>query len=98
MTEKIYVEYEGRKLEFPRDIPLRIWRIVENMNQLAVNKTEEEAKKNWAPILEQSNKLVDAFIKWNPSHEDIIEDMDQTSAYEVFGEWAKKVQASRSGS
>lgn len=98
MTENIYVDYQDAKLSFPRDIPLRVWKLVDAMNKLTAGKTEEEAAKNWEPLIEQSNKLIDLYIKWNPSLEELIEDMDQTSAYEVFGVWAKKVRENQSAS
>lgn len=91
-TEKFTVEHSGFKYTFPRDVPIRITRELNSVSKVENSDATEEEKTD--AILDSSEKLQAFILKHNPKANDRIEDLSVKSLFEIFGEWAKKVQES----
>lgn len=88
--EKITLESNKVKFSVPREVPIRVTRELTSISKLEKSELSDEEKTD--KILESSEKLQEFLVKHNPKLSDHIDDLSVKALFELFGEWAKKVQ------
>lgn len=90
--EKFVIENGKVKYSVPREVPIKVNRELASISKLDASNVSDEEKTH--AILESSAKLQDFLLKHNPKLEDAIDDLSVKALFEIFGDWAKKAQAS----